>query len=435
MAAGYVQKRSDTCWLARIEHNSNGRRRYFSKSFKTEKEPTEHLQNQQSDKNRGVFVEPSKVILSTLAEEWFGLTAANVTERTADGYKGLMDRYVFPTLGNRLVSEITTREIQKLYADMLAGKHPKTTTKSKHPKVRRCEDRRVGARVVRHTHAALRQVLEQAVEWKLIIRNPADSLKRKLPKVVEVERRVLDEAEAGNFLKSCATKTHGLIFEFALLSGMRPEEYLAMQWKDLDFERNTIQVRRVLVRHKKAWRFQEPKTKGSRRTLTIPASLSRKLAIHKRIQAEHRLKIGSEWEAHDLVFCGTFGTPLSIPNITYRYFRPILIAAKLPQIRLYDVRHSHATLLLIAGEHLKVVSERLGHSTIRLTADTYSHVLEGMQQGTASKLEKRCCTAPNSNRQFRTRRSGEPYGLPLLLSGFSGFVGSYIYLRPRNLEF
>ena len=79
--------------------------------------------------------------------------------------------------------------------------------------------------------------------------------------------------------------------------------------------------------------------------------------------------------------------PLSIPNLTYRYFRPILKRAGLPQIRLYDLRHSHATLLLAADEHLKVVSERLGHSTIRLTADTYSHVLESMQQGTASKLE------------------------------------------------
>ncbi|MCM3903258.1 MAG: tyrosine-type recombinase/integrase [Pyrinomonadaceae bacterium] len=141
------------------------------------------------------------------------------------------------------------------------------------------------------------------------------------------------------------------------------------------------------MRHKKSWVFQEPKTKGSKRPVTIPTSLSRKLAIHKRIQAERRLKIGSEWEAHDLVFCGAFGTPLSIPNLTYRYFRPILIAAKLPQIRLYDLRHSHATLLLAAGEHIKIVSERLGHSTIRLTADTYSHVLEGMQQGTATKLE------------------------------------------------
>jgi integrase len=148
--------------------------------------------------------------------------------------------------------------------------------------------------------------------------------------------------------KACAEMPNGLLFEFALLSGMRPEEYLALQWRDLNFDKNTAQVRRALVRHKKTWRFQEPKTKGSKRLVTVPASLCRKLEAHKRSQSELRLKIGNEWQAHDLVFCSEFGTPLSIPNLTYSYFRPILTKAGLPQIRLYDLRHSHATLLLAA---------------------------------------------------------------------------------------
>lgn len=113
-----------------------------------------------------------------------------------------------------------------------------------------------------------------------------------------------------------------------------------------------------------------------------------KLAAHKRGQAESRLKVGPAWQAFDLVFCSEEGTPLSIPNITYRYFRPILTKAKLPRIRLYDLRHSCATLLLIAEENPKVVSERLGHSTIVLTLDTYSHVLPTMQQGATARLEK-----------------------------------------------
>jgi len=146
------------------------------------------------------------------------------------------------------------------------------------------------------------------------------------------------------------------------------------QWRDLDLDRGTAQVRPALVRHKKKWSFDAPKTKGSRRSVSLPATLMRKLAAHKRIQGEHRLKIGSEWQGNDLVFCSEFGTPHSIPNLTYRYFRPILLAAKPPQIRLYDLRHSHATLLLSADEHIKIMSERLGHSTTRLTLDTYSQV-------------------------------------------------------------
>lgn len=116
------------------------------------------------------------------------------------------------------VNQLESRDIQKLYAAMQSHKS-------------------LSSRVVRHTHAVLRQVLDQAVEWKLINRNPADALKRKLPKVDEIERRVLDQAEAGRFLAACATKPHGLIFEFALLSGMRPEEFLALQWRDLNLER------------------------------------------------------------------------------------------------------------------------------------------------------------------------------------------------------
>ncbi len=181
---------------------------------------------------------------------------------------------------------------------------------------------------------------------------------------------------------------HGLIFEFALLTGMRPEEYLALQWSDVDLDRGTAQVRRALVRHKKSWSFEEPKTARSRRTVYLPASLLQKLAPHKRKQAEARLKLGASWRAYDLVFCSNEGSPLSIPNITYRYFRPILEKAKLPRIRLYDLRHTCATLLLIAEENPKVVSERPGHSTIVLTLDTYSHVLPTMQQGATARLEK-----------------------------------------------
>ncbi len=156
------------------------------------------------------------------------------------------------------------------------------------------------------------------------------------------ERRVLSPDEAQRFLEAAGDMPRGLIFELALLSGMRPEEYLALKWSDVDLERGTVQVRRALVRHNGSWSFEEPKTKKSRRTITLPAPLLRKLIIHKRKQSECRLKIGSEWQNHDLVFCGETGTPLSIPNLTYRYFRPILIKAGLPQIRLYDLRHTCA---------------------------------------------------------------------------------------------
>jgi integrase len=220
----------------------------------------------------------------------------------------------------------------------------------------------------------------------MISQNPAQYVET--PRVSRIERTVLTAEQAKIFIQKCDQMANGLIFEFALLTGMRPEEFLSIQWRDLSFERKTVQVRRALVRHKGSWSFEEPKTPRSRRTIVLPASLVHKLVLHKQTQTFAKLKAMNLWEDHDLVFCGMFGTPLSIPNITYRYFRPILEAAGLPRIRLYDLRHSHATLLLTAEEHPKVVSERLGHSTIVLTMDTYSHVLPTMQRAATDKLEK-----------------------------------------------
>lgn len=130
------------------------------------------------------------------------------------------------------------------------------------------------------------------------------------------------------------------------------------------------------------------KTARSRRTIFLPVPPLYKLATHKRKQSEVRLRLGAAWQSFDLIFCGEQGLPFTIPNLTYRYFRPILEKAQLPRIRLYDLRHTCATLLLLAEENPKVVSERLGHSLIVLTPDTYSHVLPTMQEKATAKLEK-----------------------------------------------
>ncbi|MGH9897735.1 MAG: site-specific integrase, partial [Pyrinomonadaceae bacterium] len=212
--------------------------------------------------------------------------------------------------------------------------------------------------------------------------------------------QVLSPEEAARFLKMAATKSHGLIFELALWTGMRPEEYLALQWSDVDFNRGTAKIRRALVRHKKTVQFEEPKTARSRRTVYLPEPLVQKLKAHKRKQAAEKLKFKGTWGPFDLVFCSVEGTPLSIPNITYRYFRPILKAVELPQIRLYDLRHSCATLLLVAEENPKVVSERLGHSTVVLTLDTYSHVIPTMQQGARKRLEKLLYSKRNARSSY-----------------------------------
>lgn len=367
--SGNIKKKRDGVFLVSIflGRDANGKRRYIAKQIKgTKKDAQTYLNNALRDVDAGTFVEPTTLTINGYFDRWLETAVRpRVSRRTADGYAALLKRYVREPLGHRRLDKLQPLDIQAIYAAM--------------------QTRGLSARIVRHTHSALRNALKQAVKWGLLSRNPCDLVE--LPKVPHKERRVLSPDEAAAFLKAADVMPHGLIFEFALLTGMRPEEYLALQWSDLDLDRGTAQVRRALVRHKKAWSFEEPKTARSRRTVYLPASLLQKLAPHKRKQGEARLKLGASWQAFDLVFCSNEGSPLSIPNITYRYFRPILTKAKLPRIRLYDLRHTCATLLLAANEHPKVVSERLGHASITLTLDTYSHVLPSMQQAASEKLE------------------------------------------------
>jgi len=368
--AGQIYKRGDHTWQVRIftGRDATGKQVFHRKTIHgTKREADRYLTAARREMDLGMFVEPTAMSVNEYFDRWLRDAARpRVSRRTADGYAGLLERYIRPSLGHKRLDKVQPLDIQHVYGEMLA--------------------RGLSARIVRHAHSALHNALKQAVKWGLISRNPSDLVE--LPKVPHKERRVLSPDEAASFLEAADVMQHGLIFEFALLTGMRPEEYLALHWSDVDFERATAQVRRALVRHKKSWSFEEPKTARSRRTVYLPAPLLQKLTTHKRKQAEARLKLGAAWQAFNLVFCTDEGTPLSIPNITYRYFRPILTKAELPRIRLYDLRHTCATLLLIAEENPKVVSERLGHSTIVLTLDTYSHVLPTMQQGATARLEK-----------------------------------------------
>jgi integrase len=201
--------------------------------------------------------------------------------------------------------------------------------------------------------------------------------------------QALDPKQVAAFLKACAADRYGLLFAFALGTGMRPSECLALQWKDVDLIAGRVQVRRALVRLKGGWKFADPKTPRSRRTIPLPSTITHQLAAHKVSQARERFRLGAAYASYDLVFATRTGMPLNLHNVLHQHFKPILEKAGLPrERRLYDLRHTHATMLLQAGVNPKVVSERLGHASITLTLDVYAHVLPTMQQGAADCLEK-----------------------------------------------
>jgi len=169
---------------------------------------------------------------------------------------------------------------------------------------------------------------------------------------------------------------------------MRQGELLALHWRDVDLEAAALQVRGTLQRTKGALTVAEPKTAHSRRRVALTNLAIEALRRHRARQAQERLLLGAEWQDHGLVFCRPNGRPLDGTGMLRTDFYPLLKRAGLPQVRFHDLRHSAATLLLSQGIHPKIVSELLGHTTIRVTMAIYSHVLPDMQRAAVLAMER-----------------------------------------------
>lgn len=369
--AGQIIKRGDRIWLVRIfvGRDDKGKRQYLNKTIHGAKKDAEkYLTATLRDKDLGVLIEPCTLSVSAYLSKWLEAAARpRLRERTHLDYADKLDRYVRPAFGGKKLADVRPLDIQALYGQM--------------------QDRGLSARTVRYTHAILSSAFKQAIKWHMLARNPCEAVE--LPRTERREMQAFSPKEAERFLKAAREDEQGIVFAFALATGMRPEEYLALKWSDIELDRGVAVVQRALIWRKGGgWYFDEPKTSRSRRTVPLPSSLVRALITHRRKQAEARLKAGAVYQNNELVFATGEGTPHNSRNLAQRHLLSILERAKLPlRFRLYDLRHSCATLLLAVGENPKVVSERLGHASIVLTLDTYSHVLPSMQQAATAKLE------------------------------------------------
>jgi integrase len=367
---GQIIKRGNS-WrlLVFIGRDENGKRRYDTQTVKgTKKDAQTALNAMLHDRDLGLLGDARKQTLNEYLNQWLETIAKpRLQHRTFQDYKDLMRRYVRESLGNVKLADLKSIHIQKLYGQM--------------------QEKGLSARIVRYTHAVLRSALQHAVKVNILPRNEAQLVQ--LPKQTRKEMDVLNQTEVGAFLDALQGERFAAMFSFALATGCRPEEYLSIQWKDIDFEKGTAIIRRALITHRTGggWHFSEPKTKQSRRTIPLPVSTIKELRAHRREQLEAKLKLGTAWNDFDLVFASEIGTPLNPPNVTRAFKKALQRAGIRTSIRLYDLRHTTATLLLQAGVNPKVVSERLGHSTIVLTLDVYSHVLPSMQEAATEQLE------------------------------------------------
>ena len=246
-------------------------------------------------------------------------------------------------------------------------------------------------------HGAIRACLNTALSQKKIPYNPATHAK--LPRQTRREMRFLTPEQAQAFLAAaeaeqelCGSSDDRLhveavyaLFVVPLLSGLRLGEALALQWPDLDGA--TLRIQRAVTQDAARHKTLGPTKTGRNRAVPLGERALRSLQRHRVAQARWKLQIGELYQDQGLIFANEVGGLLDGQNVTGRYFKPLLRKAELPDIRLYDLRHSHATLLMASGEHPKVVQERLGHATIQLTLDTYTHVIEGLQARASERLE------------------------------------------------
>jgi integrase len=241
-------------------------------------------------------------------------------------------------------------------------------------------------RRVRTIRAVLHTVIDEAFKWGRLARNVVDLVKA--PRASRYQAAVLDEKQAKALLKAANKHRLGAVFSVAVAIGLRLGEALGLRWEDVDFENQTLSVRQALQRVDGKLQFVEPKSDKSRRSVPLPEVAIGALKRHRTQQKRERLKAGGSWQASGLVFTSTIGSPLDERNVR-RAFDEVRATAKpkLPKMRIHDLRHTCATLLLAQGVHPKVVQEILGHSQISLTLDTYSTVLPTVSRAAAEQMD------------------------------------------------
>jgi integrase len=320
----------------------------------------EKIREAVSEAERGILPSGENLTVAAFLHRWLAAVQSGVGMRTHESYAYHVRLHLIPEIGKRKLRQLEPMDLQRLYATLLSrGLSPKT---------------------VRNAHGVIRRALGQAVRWQLVPFNVA--LAADPPRAARPEYATYDAAKVRRLWRSVEGTRWKPFLVLAIKTGLRQGELLGLKWADIDLAGGALQVRRQLQRDKT---FQPTKGQRSRR-LDLGQLELQVLAEHKVRQDERRRGWGDAWEGQDLVFCTNRGRPLGWRDV-YRDFRGILRKAGLEAIRFHDLRHTNATLLLEQGVHPKVVQERLGHSDIGVTLNTYSHVTPTMGQDAARRLD------------------------------------------------
>ena len=371
---GQLIRRGEKRWLVRVflGRGQNGQRQYSAKTVEgTATEARQELTKMQHEVDTKTLVRRSKQAFSEYLEEWYK-TKIDVSEATLNGYKYQMDHYAVPVFGSLKLHEITPQVLQSFYNDLK-------------------ETLRLSPRTIRYTHAVLHQAFEWAVDpGRLLATNPTERLK--LPKRVKRPPTFLSAEQIAKVLEKTQGDRLYPLWHLLLHTGLRPQEALALKWRDLEETKNGVQatiVRTIVSDGHAHFSVQDTtKTEGSKRTVSIAKSTYEALQSHRKRQAREMMLAGKQYDRQDFVFATRLGRILDRTNVAQRWKTALRKAGITLKARFYDTRHSHATALLNNGVDIALVSKRLGHKSIQTTLSHYAFLLPETDQKMAETMEQ-----------------------------------------------
>ena len=355
---GSIYRRKDGRWVGQyLVYTAQGPKyRYIY--GKTRADVSKRLTKAMADRDDGLVFDAGALTIGEYLERWLADTVrGTVRVSTFERHEQIIRTHLAPALGRVKLKTLTPAHVRSLHREKLdAGLAPAT---------------------VRKIHSTLHKALSQAVADGLIPRNAADV---KAPRPAPEEIRPLSEAEARAFLEAAGKVEDRFeaLYVLAITTGLRRGELLGLRWDDADLLRGTLRVGRALVREGGRHELGETKTRRGRRRVHLTPRTVAALKAHRRRQLEERMRLSDLYKDQGLIFATSVGTPLNPENLVKRSFKPLLKKAGIQEIRFHDLRHTCATLLLCRGVHPKIVQELLGHATIAMTLDTYSHYLPSM---------------------------------------------------------
>jgi integrase len=368
---GGKQKRGPNKWLLRIfrGYDAGGNRIYYSETFHGGSRDADNRLIELRNRHRAGL--PLKFQPKTFAdffEEWIEeRDDGERRECTIGQYRQMGRAYLLPAFGKFALTDITDVAIGRLYKQMRKEGYAPAT--------------------ILLCHVLLINIFKLAVKRELVIVNPMAKVEP--PTKPKAKPTAMTADETQKFLDAASSTPEGFMFRLAYFLGARPCEYLGLKWEDVDLKAQRIIIQRSLKRRiGGAWYTTPPKTEKSVRAIALTEGIIKGLEDHRRRRLEARLKAGKAWSDHGFIFTDEVGEPLKI-YIVRNVHAKICAAAGLPEaFKLKVSRHSCASALLNDGVPLKMISERLGHSSIAVTADIYSVVEEQQQREVSERIDR-----------------------------------------------